>query len=158
MKKRSKFDIFVNIWISLVINIVLCIVLPMAAIGTLTTAIFLKGFAIAFPLSTVFVFLVPIVELGEKFASLFKVKPRSFPALLLSTAVVALFLGTFMSLLMTAVNAGLGPWFIAAWLSAYGWALLSVYVSAIAGTITAIPIAIKLFGAPGAPSSKSLDN
>ena len=44
MKKLSKFDIFVNIWISLVINIVLSIMLPIVAIGTLNTAIFLKGF------------------------------------------------------------------------------------------------------------------
>jgi hypothetical protein len=77
MKKMGKFDIFVNLWISLVINVVLSIVLPLVAIGMLTPAIFLKGFAIAFTVSTAFVFLVPVVSLGQKFASLFKVKPQA---------------------------------------------------------------------------------
>jgi len=157
MKKMGKFDIFVNLWISLVINVVLSIVLPLVAIGMVTPAIFLKGFAIAFTVSTAFVFLVPVVSLGQKFASLFKVKPQSFPALLLSTIVLALILGTLMSLLMTAVNAGIGPWFVPAWLSCYVWVLLSVYVSAIVGTMTAIPLAIKLFGAPGAPAAELYD-
>lgn len=154
MKKMGKFDVFVNIWISLVINVVLSIVLPVVAIGKLTPAIFLKGFVIAFSVSTAFVFLVPVVNLGQRFASLFKVKPQSFPDLLLSTVVLTLILGTLMSLLMTVVNAGIGPWFVAAWLSCYVWALLSVYVSAVVGTITAIPLGIKIFGAPGAPPSE----
>jgi hypothetical protein len=68
------------------------------------------------------------------------VKPQSFPAKMLSTIIVALILCTCLSLLMTAVNAGVGPWFVAAWLSAYPFAMLSVYVSALAGILTGVPL------------------
>jgi hypothetical protein len=54
--------------------------------------------------------------------------------------IVALVLGTCMSLLMTAVNAGVGPWFISAWLSAYYVALISIYASALVGILTGIPL------------------
>lgn len=140
MKKPTKFDVVINLWISLVINVVLCIVLPLAAIGMINLPIFLKGFALAFTVSTLFVFIVPIVPLSNKFASLFGAKPHSVAETLISTVLLALCLGTLMSLLMTAVNAGIGPWFIKAWLSAYGWALLSVYCSALLGAFTGVPL------------------
>jgi hypothetical protein len=139
MKKPSKFDVIMNIWISVIINVVLSIVLPIAAIGILNLPIFLKGFVIAFSVSTAMVFLTPIIPIGHRFAARFKVRPHSVPERLISTAMLALILSLVMSLLMTAVNAGIGPWFFAAWWSAYGWVYLSVYLSALLGITTGVP-------------------
>ena len=141
MKKPSKFDTVLNLWISLVINVVLSIVLPIVAIGFINFPIFIKGFIIAFTVSTAFVFIVPIIPAGAAFAAKCGAKPDTVPFTLLLLVVLALCLGTLMSLLMTAVNAGIGPHFVAAWLSCYGWVLLSVYLSALAGFFTGIPIA-----------------
>lgn len=153
MKKITKFDVILNIWISLIINIVLSIVLPLVAIGFINAAIFFKGFAIAFTVSTLLVFLVPVAKWGRDVASAFKLKPLTLPYQLVSTLILALILGTLMSLLMTAVNAGTGPQFISAWLSCYLWALLSVYVSALVGVWTGIPIAGAMCKIPKEPSA-----
>lgn len=146
--KITKFDFWLNIWISLIINVVLSIVLPLAAMGMITWGIFLKGFAVAFPASTIIVLVIPITKLGNFIAIKLGLKPQSLPFTLVSTAILALILSTFMSLLMTAANAGFGPHFVGAWLSAYGWALISVYVSALIGVWTGLPLMIKLIGPP----------
>lgn len=157
--KITKFEVILNLWISLIINIVLSIVLPLLAIGFITWGIFLKGFAIAFTVSTVFVFVVPVVKWGDNFAAACKAKPHTLPSQLLSTLILALILGTLMSLLMTAVNAGVGPHFVAAWLSGYPFALLTVYVSALIGIWTGIPLAMKICHIPkGAPQGESFES
>jgi len=153
--KRTKFDVVVDIWISIVINIALSIVLPLVALHMITWGIFFKGFAIAFVVSTAFVFIVPVIQWGGKFAGALGAKPHSIPSQLLSTIIVALVLGTFMTLLMTAVNAGIGPHFFFAWLSCYPYALLAVYISALIGIWTGVPIAMKICGVPqGIPMEK----
>ena len=146
MKKYSRFDVILNLWISFVINVVLSIVLP-ALVGMLSFGTFLKGFLIAFTVSTILVFLIPVVDWGRKFASLFGLKPGTPVFTLVSTIVLALFLGTIMTLLMTAVNAGIGPHFFAAWWSCYGIALLTVYLSALVGIFTGIPLTKAIVGA-----------
>ena len=60
---------------------------------------------------------------------------------------------TFMSMLMTYINAGaftglFTPAYFAAWYSAWGWALLSVYLSALVGIWTGLPLTMKLCGPP----------
>lgn len=146
--KLTKFEIILNLWISLVINIVLSIALPLLSIKFITLGIFLKGFAIAFTVSTIFVFIVPVVKWGENFAVACKAKPHTISSQLLSTLVLAMILGTLMSLLMTAVNAGMGPYFFAAWLSLYAYVLLVVYVSALIGIWTGIPLTMKICRIP----------
>ena len=149
----NRFNLTLNIYISVIINAALSVVLPMVAMGMVSTEIFLKGFAIAFPVSTIIVLLIPINRLGDLIASKLGLRPQSVPFTLVSTAVLALILGTFMSLLMTAVNAGkftgyFTPAYFAAWLSAYPWALLSVYISALIGVFSGLPLCMKLFGPP----------
>ncbi len=139
MKKLTKFDVTLNLWISLIINVALSIVLP-ALNGFLTWGSFLGGFAIAYPVSTIFVFIVPVVAWGGKFAALFGLKPNTPLFTVVSTVVLALIMGTFMTLLMTAVNAGIGPHYFAAWWSCYPLALLTVYLSALLGIFTGIPL------------------
>ncbi|MDR1965759.1 MAG: DUF2798 domain-containing protein [Synergistaceae bacterium] len=146
MKTPDKFGVILNVWISLVINVVLSILLPIIAMGFIDATIFLKGFAIAFTVSTIFIFVVPVVKAGDRFAALLGAKPFTIPAQMLSTVVVALSLGTLMTLLMTAVNAGVGPHFVAAWLKCYWKALLAVYMSALAGIWTGIPLTKKICG------------
>ncbi|MBP3926825.1 MAG: hypothetical protein J6D13_06575 [Clostridium sp.] len=113
--------------------------------------IFLHGFLIAFPVSTIIVLLLPLNRLGDSVAAGLGCRPRTVPFTMVSTAVLALLLGTFMSMLMTYVNAGaftglFTPAYFAAWFSAWGWALLSVYLSALFGIWTGLPLAIKLCG------------
>ena len=149
----NRFNLTLNIWISLIINAVLCIVLPLVAIGMVNLPIFLKGFAIAFPISTIIVLLIPINKLGDAVAGAFGLKPQTLPFTLVSTAVLALILGTFMSMLMTYVNAGaytglFTPAFFGAWMGAWPWALLTVYISALVGIFTGLPLAMKLCGPP----------
>lgn len=148
MKKLTKFDLVLNLWISVIINVALSIVLPIIAMGTLTFAMFIKGFAIAFPVSTILVLVLPIVPLGNRFAAALGAKQNTPVFTLLSTLVLAALLGTLMSLLMTAVNAGIGPWFVSAWLSCYPLVLLTVYLSALLGIFTGVPATKKLVGAP----------
>ena len=149
----NKFNLTLNIWISLIINVALSIVLPVVDIGTVNLPIFLKGFGIAFPVSTIIVLLIPLNQLGDAIASKLGLKPQTIPFTLVSTAILALILGTFMSMLMTYVNAGaftglFTPAYFAAWFSAWGWALLAVYVSALIGIYTGLPLTIKLCGPP----------
>lgn len=56
--------------------------------------------------------------------------------------------GTVMTLLMTAINAGIGPHFLAAWWSCYLLALLTVYLSALLGLFTGLPLTKKILGIP----------
>ena len=149
MKKIfNKFNIVFNLWVSLVINVALCICLPLAAMKMITAAIFIKGFIIAYPVSTIFVLFVPVVPLGHKVAGALGAKQASIPFTMISTVILALLLGTPMSMLMTAVNAGTGPWFVAAWLSCYPIALLTVYLSALLGIWTGGPLTFRLAGPP----------
>ena len=151
----NKFNLTINLYISLLINIALSIILPLAAMHMISLPIFLRGFAIAFPVSTIIALMIPINKLGDRLASALGLKPDTAPFRMVSTALFSLILGTFMSFLMTAVNAGIGPWFLAAWWSVYGWALLSVYLSALLGVFTAFPVAVRLCGPPpGMPGGK----
>ena len=152
-KILNKFNLTLNIYISAIINIALCIVLPIVAMHTLNWPIFLKGFAIAFPISTLIVLFIPINKLGDLVASKFGLKPQTVPFTMVSTAVLAFIVGTIMSLLMTAVNAGkftgyFTPAYFGAWFSCWGWALLAVYVSALIGIWTGLPLTMKLCGPP----------
>ena len=88
MKKLTKFDVILNIWVSLIINIALSAVLP-ALNGFLTWGTFFSGFAIAFPVSTILVFVLPVVSWGAKFASLFKLKPNTPVFTIVSTIVLS---------------------------------------------------------------------
>jgi len=153
--KRTKFDTVMDLWISLVLNIIMSIALPLIALHFITWGIFFKGFVIAFVVSTIFVFIVPIVKWGNKFAAALGAGPNTLVSQLLSTIIVALVLGTLMTMLMTAVNAGIGPHFLGAWWSCYPYALVVVYISALVGIWTGIPLAVKLAGPPpGMPQGK----
>lgn len=147
MKKLTKFDVILNLWISLIINVALSIVLP-ALNGFLTLKSFIVGFAIAYPVSTIFVFIVPVIVWGAKFALALGIKPDTPGFTVVSTVILALVMGTFMTLLMTAVNAGVGPHFFAAWWSCYPIALAIVYLSALAGIFSGLPLVKALVKAP----------
>ena len=159
--KITKFEVILNLWISLIINVVLSIVLPILAIGFINWGIFIKGFAIAFTVSTIFVFIVPVVKWGDSFAAALKTKPHTVPSQLLSTIILALILGTMMSLLMTWVNLpkDIPIPFVAAWLKGYPAVLATVYVSALIGIWTGIPLTMKLCHIPkGAPQGESFES
>lgn len=147
MKKLSKFDVVLSLWISLIINVALSVVLP-ALNGFLSFKSFLVGFAIAYPVSTIFVFIVPVISWGAKFAGACKLRPDTPGFTFASTIILALVMGTFMTLLMTAVNAGIGPHFLAAWWSCYPIALATVYLSALCGIFSGIPLTKAVIKAP----------
>ena len=147
MKKLTKFDVILSLWISLIINVALSIVLP-ALNGFLTLKSFLVGFAIAYPVSTIFVFIVPVISWVAKFAGTCGLKPDTPAFTLVSTIILALIMGTFMTLLMTAVNAGVGPHYFAAWWSCYPIALATVYASAVCGIFSGVPLTKALVKTP----------
>ncbi len=153
--KRTKFSVVMDLWISIVLNVILSIVLPLLAVGFITPGMFFKGFAIAFIVSTAFVFLVPIVKWSDNFAGLFKLKPHTLPSQLVSTALTALCLSLLMSSLMTAVFAGVGPWFLGAWLHIYPYAYLTVYISLQIALFTGLPIAKRICGVPNMPPQQA---
>lgn len=142
-----------NIYISVIINVALCIVLPLVATHHLDFPTFLKGFIIAFPVSTLIVLFIPINRFGDFIASKLGCKPRSVPFKLVSTAVLALIVGTIMSLLMMTIMAGkftgyFTPAFFGAWVHVWPWALLCVYISALIGVFTGFPFTMKVAGPP----------
>lgn len=75
----NKFNLILNLWISLIINISLSIVLPIVAMGTVNLPVFLRGFAIAFPVSTVLVLLLPLNQLGDFIAAKLGFQPQTIP-------------------------------------------------------------------------------
>lgn len=153
--KIAKFDIILTIWISIVISIVMSAVLPVLAIGWDTVRhfffqIFIKGFLISFPLSTLFVLFVPVQKLAGAFASALKAKPMTIPFHLLSTIVTAICVGTLMSFVMIAVNAPPDQ-ILNQWLPNWPKAIVVVYISALIGVSTGIPLTKKICGIPGGP-------
>lgn len=153
--KLTKFDIILGLWISVLMNTVLGIFIPLIAIGSITWGIFLKDFAIAFPISTIFAFIVPINKWAGKFALFFNAKPHTIISQLLSAIITAIIFGLLMSLLMTAVNAGIGPHFIGAWLSTLPYVVIVVYISSLIGVWTGIPLVKKVCKVPSVtPSEK----
>ena len=149
----NKFNLSFNIYVSAIINIALCVVLPVVAMGMLTWGLFGRGFAIAYPISTLMVLFIPIVPLGDLVATKLGCQRGKVMFTIVSTAILALIVGTFMSLLMTGVNAGkytgiFTPAYFHAWIGAYPWALLSVYGSALVGIFTGLPLMMKLCGPP----------
>lgn len=149
----NRYNIFINLYISFIINVVLCLVLVYVSTGGLNFKEVAVGFLIAFPVSTLLVLFVPVNRLGDFVAVKCGAKLRTPPCILISTAVLAAILATFMSLLMVAVMAGkyvgvFTPAYFGNWLHCYPWALISVYLSALLGAFTAFPLAVKLFGPP----------
>jgi hypothetical protein len=158
----TKFDVILNLWVSIVISLILSFVLPMIATGHLTVAEYCSGFAVSLVVSFVLVMFLPVVKLGDMFAAKCGAKPFTLPRQLLTTIVLALIMGTIMSLFMTwwgvRVIPGWQNFFFGAWLKAFPWALLVIYVSANISLWTGIPLTKKILGIPpGPPPGPQLD-
>lgn len=151
---KNKFDILLNVWISLLISLVLSAVLPLLAGVENTFPLYFQGFVISIVVSYILATILPVVKWGNLFAGLFKQKPRTIPGQLLSTIILAFILGTFMSFTMTAISIGFPPYFIPAWLSAYPWALLVIYVMANISLWTGIPIVNRFMRLPDWPQQE----
>lgn len=144
----NKYNLFINVYISLIINVVLSIILPLVSVGMLNFRIFITGFLIAFPISTLLVLFIPLNLLGDHLAGKAGLKKGSVGFRLFSTLILSFILSVVMSLIMTAVNVGTGLPFIPAWKHVFWYVFASVYVSAVFGSFTAFPLAIKLMGPP----------
>jgi hypothetical protein len=151
MKPSFKFIFIVSLFLSVVLSVVLSIVLPIVMIGFVNWPIFLEGFIVSFVLSLVLSLVIPANVWGDKLAAACGAKPFSFPAHLISTAVVTLVLATLMSLAMVFwfLPADKRPIFIFAWLGAYPWVLLTIYLSALIFAPIGVAIAKKCCGIPG---------
>ncbi|OPY74856.1 MAG: hypothetical protein A4E63_00583 [Syntrophorhabdus sp. PtaU1.Bin050] len=150
MKPSFKFIFIVSLFLSVVLSIVLSVVLPIVMIGFVNWPIFLEGFVVSFMLSLVLSLVIPANLWGDKLAAALGAKPFSFPAHMISTAVVTLVLATLMSLAMVFyfLPAEARPFFIFSWLKAYPWVLLTIYVSALIFAPVGVAIAKKCCGAP----------
>ena len=151
MKPSFKFIFIVALFLSVVLSIVLSVVLPVVMIGFVNWPIFLEGFAVSFVLSLVLSLVIPAPVWGDKLAAALGAKPFTFPAHLISTAVVTLVLATLMSLAMVYyfLPPQARPFLIFAWLKAYPWVLLTIYVSALIFAPMGVAMAKKCCGVPG---------
>ncbi|MDR0653525.1 MAG: hypothetical protein LBG12_09510 [Synergistaceae bacterium] len=148
--KLTKFDVYLNVWISLVISAILSFTLPLIANGHVTAGEYMSGLFISFVISFVLVLVIPVVKWGDLFAAKCGAVPHTASGQLLATIVLALVIGTFMSLIMTWWGVrnvpGFQNFFLSAWMNAYPWALLVIYVSANISLWTGIPLVKKLLG------------
>lgn len=150
MKPSFKFIFIVALFLSFVLSIILSIVLPIVMIHFVNWPIFLEGFVVSFVISLVLSLIIPAPMWGDKLAAACGAKPFSFPAHLISTAVVTLVLSTLMSLAMVFyfLPPPARPQFIFAWLGAYPWVLLTIYMSALIFAPIGVKIAKKSCGDP----------
>ena len=150
--KPMKFIVIVALWLSIVLSVVLSILLPIAVIGYVNWGIFLEGFAVSFVVSFVLSLALPINVWGDKLAAACGRKPFSFSWHLISTAVATLVMATIMSMSMVGYfvgpHTGLSIGLFFAWVKAYPWVLLSIYVSSLIFAPIGVAIAKKLCGAP----------
>jgi hypothetical protein len=151
MKPSFKFVFIVSLFLSIILSIVLSIVLPIIMIHFVNWPIFLEGFAVSFVLSLVLSLVIPASVWGDKLAAACGAKPFTFPAHLISTAVVTVVLATLMSLGMVFyfLPPQARPNFIFAWLHAYPWVLATIYVAALIFAPVGVAIAKKCCGIPG---------
>ena len=157
---KSKFEILLNAWISVLISIVLSAALPILAGAEITLPSYCQGFIISLVISFVLASILPVTKWGNAFAALFKQKPGSLSNQLVSTIITAFVLGTLMSFIMTAANIGFPPYFLNAWLSAYPYALIVIYVMVNISLWTGIPAVksfLKLPDWPQQPGHKAKD-
>lgn len=155
MKPSFKFIFIVALFLSVVLSIVLSIVLPilMTPDHRVTWGMFLEGFIVSFVLSLVLSLVIPANVWGDKLAAACGAKPFSFPAHLISTAVVTLVLATLMSLAMVFyfLPPFLRPQFFSLWLKAYPVVLITIYISALIFAPIGVAIAKKSCGIPAGP-------
>ncbi len=150
--KITKFDMILNLWVSLIISLILSYALPMLATGGVTAGGYISGLIVSFIISMVLVTFVPLVKWGDMFAAKCGAKPFTVPRQLLAAIVLVLIMATVMSSSMTWFFIhnipGYQSFFLSAWLHAYPWALLVVYISANISLWTGIPLTKKILGIP----------
>lgn len=146
MFNLKNFGLIVQIWMSLAISTVLSIMMPLMAVGTITGAVFFKGLIISFVISIVLCIVIPAKKWGDALAATCKAKPHSFMESLISAAVQTIIYATIITLCMVAINAGVGPHFIYAWLSIYPAALAAVYVVSLIFAPVAVSITKSMCG------------
>ena len=98
--KVTKLDLILNAWISLLIGAVLSICLPIIVKGSVSFGEFLMGTVVSGVLGFLIVLFIPIIPWGFAFAAACGAKPRTLKHQLLTTIVLALCIGIFMSAFM----------------------------------------------------------
>lgn len=153
--KVTKFDVILNIWVCIVICAVLSFALPMIAKGTITLPEYLSGFIVSTILSFILIMFLPIIKLGDSFAAKCGAEAHTVKRQLLTTIILALIMGTIMSIAMTWWGLrnvpGYQEFFWMAWFAAFPWALLIIYASANVALWTGIPLTKKIMGIPSGP-------
>ena len=148
--KVTKLDLILNAWISLLIGSVLSICLPIIVKGSVSFGEFLMGTAVSGVLGFLIVLFIPIIHWGFAFAAACGAKPRTLKHQLLTTIVLALCIGVFMSAFMNWLGMrGVPDYqkiFLGVWLHALPWALLVIYIMANISLATGVPLAMKLTG------------
>ncbi len=144
MINPKHFGTIVHFFVSLVISIILSILLPLMAMGTVTATGFFKDLVISFLIAFILGMIFPIRKWGDSLAGVFKLKPDSFPAALVSTAVQTIIYATVLTLSMISINAGIGPHTIPAWLHVYPFALVIIYIISLICAPLGVMLARKL--------------
>ncbi|MDD5144062.1 hypothetical protein [Methanoregula sp.] len=149
--KIDKFGLMVTIWMCLFLAVVLSIILPFIATGSLTLAEFFEGFIVSFVISLVITLIIPLMEWGGRVAAACGAQPETLPWHLISTAALALIMGTLLSLIMVIyfIPPEARPFFLFIWIGMYPFALLATYIAALIAAPIGVAIAKKCCGIPG---------
>lgn len=133
-----------NTVINLFVNVFLCLELCTFVLykqKMLAVEPFLIQFIMAFSVGYIVGDLIPLMPIGNKFASIFGLKQnKSFFFFPMSTFMIAVIMTTFMSVIMTFLNIGFAPFFLQAWWGLFPYLLVMAYVT----ELICVPIAIKL--------------
>lgn len=148
--KIDRFGLIITLWMCLVLAVVLSIILPFFATGSITLAEFFEGFVVSFVISFVISLIIPLMEWGNRFAAACGATPETLQWHAVSTAALALIMGTLLSLIMVLyfIPPEARPFFLFIWVGMYPFALLGTYIMALIAAPVGVAIAKKCCGVP----------
>lgn len=148
--KFTKFDVVLNVWISLILNFLLNLFVPLCTGAGLTFASFISCFAIAYVISFLLALFVPIMQIADKFANLFKLKLGTIPHLLVGNVAAAIIMASIMNAVMVVWSIKDVPGFtsilIPAILAGWPYAIFFAWIGQCIGIWTGVPLAKKILG------------
>lgn len=150
--KITKFDVLLNVWVSLILNIFLNTIVPIANGTGLTLSSFASSYVLGVIIGFILITFLPIAPLGNKFGDLFKLDRGDIKHQLVSNVLVALIMATIMSSFMTWWGIkdvpGYQDFYVASVVSSYPLSLFLTWLSQNIALCTGIPLVKKALGIP----------
>ncbi|NLI21107.1 MAG: hypothetical protein GX418_06115 [Clostridiales bacterium] len=130
--KISKYRLVDCIWGALIMGMVLSFAMPMISNGFVTLAEFLSSLIVSFFVGLAIMLFSPIRKISARFATKCGAENGTVKYSLCSAAATTLLMGTAMSIIMTWWGMHAVPGYQSqlfhAWISAYPWVLIVVFI------------------------------